>query len=87
MDARNDLADACPDAGLITEISDILASLADDDARFLGRDNGAEGQGCGAVFVEGARGSVFRVKVGDTVGERVDGVLVEVGGHGDGGLG
>lgn len=42
VDALDNLADAGAHTSLIAKVSDILASLAYDDAGFLGRDNGSE---------------------------------------------
>lgn len=44
MYARNDLADARFDAGLVAEISNIFASLSDDDASVLGADKSPESE-------------------------------------------
>lgn len=44
VDALNNLADASLDASLISEVGNVLATLADDDAGFLGGDDGAESQ-------------------------------------------
>lgn len=43
--ARDDLADAGLDAGLVTEIGNIFASLSDDDAGVLGADKSSESEG------------------------------------------
>ena len=45
MDALDNLGDTGLDAGLITEISDVLTGLANDDTGLLGRDEGTEGEG------------------------------------------
>lgn len=42
MDALDDLADAGLDSSFVSKIGDILAGLANNDASFLGRDNGSE---------------------------------------------
>lgn len=61
MDTLDHLADACLDASLVSEISDILAALANDDTGFLGGDNGAEGElGLGVFFIRlGCRFAVW----------------------------
>lgn len=52
MDSLDDLGDASLDAGLVAEISDILAALANNDTGLLGRDNGAEGElGLGVLLI------------------------------------
>jgi hypothetical protein len=56
MDARDDLADTSLYAGLVTEISDIFASLADDDAGIFGADERTQGEG-----ILGRRGGRMRV--------------------------
>ncbi len=55
---RHNLAHTSTDASLITEIGDILAGLADDDASLLGRDDRAQGQLSLSIFLFGTRGSV-----------------------------
>lgn len=42
--ARNDLADAGFDAGLVPEVGDIFACFPNDDASILGTDQSAEGE-------------------------------------------
>lgn len=44
VNARNHLAHASLDAGFIAQVGDVLARLANDHARLLGGDNGAQGQ-------------------------------------------
>lgn len=44
VDARDDLADASLDTGLVTEIGNIFASLSDDDAGVLGADKSSESE-------------------------------------------
>ena len=44
MDALNDLANTSLDASLVAEVGNILATLADDDTCFLGRDDGTQSQ-------------------------------------------
>lgn len=44
MYARDDLADASLDAGLVTEVGNIFASLSDDDAGVLGADKSSESE-------------------------------------------
>lgn len=58
VDAWDNLADSSSHTSLVTEISDVLASLADDDTGFLGRNDGAESELCLGVFFFGALGDV-----------------------------
>lgn len=58
MDALNNLADASLYAGLITEISDVLAALSNDDTGFLGGNNGAQGQLSLGIFFVRLRGEL-----------------------------
>lgn len=44
MNTLDHFANASFDASLFAEVSNILASFADDDTGFFGRNNGAEGQ-------------------------------------------
>lgn len=44
MDAWNDFADASLDTGLVAELSNIFAALADDDAGVFCADEGTEGE-------------------------------------------
>jgi hypothetical protein len=44
VDARDDLADARLDASLVTELGDVFATLADDDAGIFCADKGTEGE-------------------------------------------
>lgn len=44
MDTGNNFADASFDTSLVTQVSDIFTGLANDDTRFLGRDDGAQSQ-------------------------------------------
>ena len=44
VDTLDNLADTSLDASLIAEVSNVLASLSDNDTSLLGGDNGAEGQ-------------------------------------------
>jgi hypothetical protein len=61
MDAGDDLADACLDASLFTQVSDIFAGLSDDDACVLSADEGAEGEGVlGRGRVGGGTGGRLR---------------------------
>lgn len=55
VDALDNLADAGAHTSLIAKVSDILASLAYDDAGFLGRDNGSERELRLGVLFFGAR--------------------------------
>lgn len=56
MNTLNNLADAGLDASLVTEISNVLASLANDDASLLGGDDGAEGELSLGIFLVRLRG-------------------------------
>lgn len=51
MDARYDLAHTSFNASLISEICNVLSSLSDDDASFLGRDNSTECQRRLGIFL------------------------------------
>ena len=44
MHARDDLADTSLDSSMVTDVCDILASLADDDPGILGANECTEGQ-------------------------------------------
>ena len=44
MDARHHFGDACLDTGVLAEVSDILALLADDDARIARADESPQRQ-------------------------------------------
>lgn len=44
MYTGDDLADASLDASFVAQVSHIFTGLADDDTRFLGRDNGTKSQ-------------------------------------------
>ena len=44
VNTRNNLAHTSLDAGFVTQVSNVLARLADDDAGFLGRNDGAKSQ-------------------------------------------
>jgi hypothetical protein len=44
MNAGHNFGDSCLDAGVLAEVSDILALLADDDARIARADERPEGQ-------------------------------------------
>jgi len=45
MNSLDNLGDTSLDAGLVSKISNVLASLANDDSGLLGGDEGTEGQG------------------------------------------
>lgn len=52
VDTLDNFGDASLDASLVAQLSNVLSTLADDDASFLGGDNGANGQLClGVLFV------------------------------------
>lgn len=44
MHTWNDLADTSANSSLVAQVRNVLACLADDNAGFLGCDNGAEGE-------------------------------------------
>lgn len=74
--AGHDLANASADTRLVPEVGDVLAGLADDDAGFLGGDNGTDGElGLGVLFV--GAGLVVGVEPAKLVGE-----IVHAGVHG-----
>lgn len=58
VDALDHLADASLDASLIAKVSDVFAALSDDDARLLGRDDGAERELSLGVFLVRLRGGL-----------------------------
>jgi hypothetical protein len=77
VNARDDLANAGADSGLVAKVGDVLASLANDHAGFFGGDDSAQSnlglvvllfgaRVLGAVGVEGAE------LVGDVVNTAVD---------------
>lgn len=85
VNALYDLAHTGLDTGLVSEISDILATFADNDTSFLGRDNGAKGElGLSVLLV--------RLRGGFTIGAEalvhsklihlVDDIAAVVGGEG-----
>lgn len=88
MHAWHDLADTSADSGLVAQVCDVLARLANDDAGFLGGDNGTEGElrlsvlFLGAGTILGVEGAHLLAKV---VNARVDGWGNVFGGHGGGG--
>jgi len=50
--ALHHLAHAGLDAGLVAQVGHVLATLADDDTGFLGRDDGAQGElGLGVLLI------------------------------------
>lgn len=69
VDTLDNLADAGLDAGLFTQVGDVLPALADDDAGLLGGDEGAEGQSVGF------RAICLRIVVGGRGGAGVGVVL------------
>lgn len=89
MHARNDLADAGADSSLVAQVSHVLAGLANNDAGFLGGDNGTESELRLGVFLLGAGtilGGVERAHlIGNVVNAGVDGGGSIFGGHGGGG--
>ena len=71
VNARNDLADACFDAGLFPKFCDIFSALANDDAGFLGAHESAESQGVSAGRRGGTGlGSGAWMDVNQEMGER-----------------
>ena len=86
--ARDDFAHAGADACLVTQVGDILASLANDDASFLGGDNGTQSDLCLGVLFLGARvvvGVEAAYLIGEVVDAGVNGGRGVFGGHGDDG--
>ena len=55
VNAGHDLANAGADSGLVAKVSDVLASLADDHAGFLGGDDSAQSDLGLVVLLLGAR--------------------------------
>ena len=51
VDTLDHLGDASLDTGLIAEIGNVLASLADNDTSLLGRDEGTKGQGSSGIVL------------------------------------
>lgn len=58
MNTLNNLAHASLDSGLITEVSDVLATFADNDTSFLGGHDGADGQNSLRIFFLGLGDSI-----------------------------
>jgi hypothetical protein len=56
VDALDDLGDASLDSSLVAEISNVLATLSDDDASFLGGHYSSEGELGLGVFLVRLRG-------------------------------
>lgn len=54
MHTGHDLGNASFDSGLVTEVGDVLSSLANDDTSLLGGDNGAKGESSSSVLLVGA---------------------------------
>lgn len=65
VNARNNLADPSSYTSLISEISDILAGLANDDASFLGGDNGTKGQFLVGILLFGTLGDILAIVGGE----------------------
>jgi len=77
VNTRYDLADACANTSLVTEIGNILACLANNDTSFLGRDNGTKSQVCLVVFLGCALRSIFStVDAANAVCDLVDSRVV-----------
>lgn len=75
VDALDNLADARLDACLVAQIGHVLAAFPNDDARLLGRDNGAQRQLCLGIFFIGlGRGLSVGAKAGLIEVELVEGV-------------
>jgi hypothetical protein len=73
VDARDDLANAGADSGLVAEVGDVLASLANDHAGFLGGDDSAQSDLGLVVLLFGARVlSTIGVEGAELVGDVVD---------------
>ena len=66
MDAGHDFADAGSYTSLVTQVGNVLACFANNDASLLGRDNGAEGDLLIGVLFLGAN-RAFDVVAGERV--------------------
>ena len=73
---RNDFAHTGFHTGLVAEIGDVLAGLADDDASLLGRNNGAKGEHGLGIFLLSLGGDV---QVGLIHGDGISHGLVDDG--------
>ena len=86
MDARNYLAHAGLDAGLIAQVSNVLSGLADDHTGLLGRDDSTQSQLRDRVLLLGLERGFQVTLVGKVVAEGIghglihDGGLVNLGG-------
>jgi hypothetical protein len=76
VDTLDHLANPSLDAGLVSEVSDILPTFANDDASFFGGNNGSQGELGLSVFLVCLRSglavrtqSVIHLKVVDGVDE------------------
>lgn len=79
MNALDNLGDACLDSSLIAQLSNVLSTLADNDAGLLGGDNGADGQLCLSILFVCAGG---RLAIGtETAVTIVELDAVETGGQ------
>lgn len=58
MNTLNNLADASFHASLVTQVSNVLATLSNNDTRFLGGNNGAQGQLSLSIFLVRLRGKL-----------------------------
>lgn len=67
MNTLDYLADTCLDSSLVAKISHILASLANDYASFLGRDNGSQSE---------LRFSILFVRLGEGFSIRADASII-----------
>ena len=94
--ALDDFADSGLDASLVTEIGDVLSTLSDDNASFLGRYDGTESELGLGVFLVCLRGglavranSIINLQLVDGVGDvaTVGGVKVLRGRHFGSGVG
>jgi hypothetical protein len=80
VNARDDLANAGADSGLVAKVGDVLASLANDHAGFLGGDDSAQSDLSLVVLLLGARVlSTIGVEGAELVGDVVD-TTVDMGG-------
>lgn len=58
MNALNDLADAGFHTSLVAQVSNVLATFSNNDTRFLGGNNGAQGKLSLSVFLVRLRGKL-----------------------------
>lgn len=58
MNTLNDLADTGLHSSFVTKVSNVLAALSNNDTRFLGGNNGAQGQLSLGIFLVRLRGKL-----------------------------